>query len=107
MQAVTAYEKQFKTLVEEMKKALGEPITSLIEIKRNQIVGPSMKEAAKNEAVGALTDKLPFGKKKEAKSEEPRWEERIKFRATTELSEVSTGSVDTDKFDIPADYKKK
>jgi len=107
MQAVTAYEKQFKGLIEEMKKAPGEAVTSTIEIKRYEPVGPSVKEAVRDGALGAVTSKLPFGKKREAKSEETRWEERVKFRATTELYEASTGAVDASKFEIPAGYTKK
>ncbi len=107
MQAVAAYEKQFKALIEEMKKAPGEPITSTIEIKRNEPVGPSVTDAARDGALGAVTSKLPFGKRREAKSEEARWEERVKFKATTELFEASAGAVDASKFEIPADYRKK
>jgi hypothetical protein len=107
MQAAGAYEKQFASLIEESKKAPGETVMNTIEIKRNELVGPSTASMARDAAAGEITRKLPFGGKKEAKSEAPHWEERVKFRATTELLEVTIGPVETGKFEIPQGYKKK
>ncbi|MFH1011135.1 MAG: hypothetical protein V1784_07875 [bacterium] len=107
MQAAGPYEKQFAALIEESKKAPGETVMSTIEIKRNQLVGPSTAAMARDAAASEITRKLPFGAKKEAKSEAPHWEERVKFRAMTELLEVTTGPVEASKFEIPTGYKKK
>lgn len=107
MMAISLYKSQFEKLAEEAKKAPGMSVTSLMEIRRNQLVGPGvgkmMKEGMKNEVMG----KLPFGKKKEPKVEEPKYEERVKFMVATELTEATAGSIEATKFEIPAGYKLK
>jgi hypothetical protein len=108
MNAAMMFEKQLKSLIEESKKAPGEPVTSLIEIKRHELVGPSVGEAMKEGMKSELMGKLPFGKKKEEpKAQEPKYEERVKFSVNTELMEASTGNVDAAKFEIPAKFKLK
>jgi hypothetical protein len=66
-----------------------------------------VKEMAGEAVTEQLTGKLPFGKKKEPKPEEPRWKEKVKFRAVTELLEVSTKPIDAGRFEVPEGYKKK
>ena len=105
--AAMLYQKQFSALAEEMKKAPGEPVTSTIEIKRRQLVGPSIGKAVGEAAKEEIMGKLPFGKKKEKKPEEPRWEHKVKFSVTTELTEASVGPVDAAKFEVPAGYELK
>ncbi len=102
---MNAYKQQFEKLGKESGETPGESVTSAIEIKRNQRVGPSAKEIAKDAAVKKLTGKIPFGKKKKKKEE--RWEEKVKFMVTTELLEASTDPVDASKFEVPEGYKKK
>jgi hypothetical protein len=107
MQAIALYKTQFEKLAEEAKKAPGMSVTSLMEIRRNQLVGPKvgkmMKEGMKQEVMG----KLPFGKKKEPKVEEPKYEERVKFSVSTELTEAKSGALDGSLFEVPAGYKLK
>ncbi|RJP80174.1 MAG: hypothetical protein C4524_03785 [Candidatus Zixiibacteriota bacterium] len=105
--AAALYRNQFNTLAEEMKKAPGEAVLSTIEIKRRQLVGPSVGKAVSNAAQEEVLGKLPFGKKKAKKAEEPKWEERIKFLATTELLEASQGAVESTRFEVPEGYKLK
>ena len=62
-----------------------------------------MKEGAANEMMG----KLPFGKKKASKEEAPTYVDKIKFSATSELTEATQTAVDGAKFDVPAGFKKK
>jgi hypothetical protein len=107
MQATGPYEKEFASLVEESKKAPGEAVMGSIEIKRNELVGPSTASLAREAAAAEIKSKLPFGAKKETKSEAPHREERVKFRTTTELLEVTTGPIDAAKFEIPSGYKLK
>ncbi|MBI5058804.1 hypothetical protein HZB60_03350 [candidate division KSB1 bacterium] len=106
-QAIMLYQKQFEQLAEAAKAAPGLAVTSLVEIKRNQLVGPKlgavMKEGMKNEVIG----KLPFGKKKEPKQEAPKYEERVKFSVQTELLEARLGAVEAAKFEVPAGFKLK
>ncbi len=105
MQAAAFYQEKFSEFFEEAKKAPGETVKQTIEIKLRQLVGPSLGEAIGNAAVEELTKKIPFGfgKKKE---KEPRYEERVKYRMTTELIEASVTPVDAVKFNIPEGYKK-
>ncbi|HEX7342635.1 MAG TPA: hypothetical protein VF398_00110 [bacterium] len=105
--AAMLYQKQFSALAEEMKKAPGEPVTSTIEIKRRQLVGPSIGKAVGEAAKEEIMGKLPFGKKKEKKPEEPRWEHKVKFSVTTELTEAAVGPVDATKFEVPTGYELK
>jgi hypothetical protein len=103
MNSAAMYEKQMKALMEEAKKAPGEPVTSLIEVKRNQLTGPSIGDAMKE----GLMSSLPFGKKKEPENKGPKYEEKVKFSVSTELTEASSGPVDAGKYEIPAGYKLK
>jgi len=108
MQAGMSYGDQLRKLMEEGKKAPGEPVKSSLEIKRRQLEGPSLKEGAKDAVAQGLATKIPFGfGKKESKPPEPKWVEKIKFRSDTELLEVSTDAVDPAKFEIPEGYKLK
>ena len=106
-QAIMLYQKQFNELAEAAKQAPGVAVRSLVEIKRNQLVGPNvgqaMKEGMKNEVLG----KLPFGKKKEPKQEPPKYEERIKFSVESELLEANSTAVEAAKFEAPTGYKLK
>ncbi|MCB9357824.1 MAG: hypothetical protein H6508_08465 [Calditrichaeota bacterium] len=105
--AVALYQTQFKQLAEELAKAPGDAVETVLEIRRHQLVGPSlgkaMKEGMKNEVMG----KLPFGKKKEAPSQEPKWEERVKYRMQTDLLSSEVAPVETAQFEVPSGYKKK
>ncbi|MBK6911304.1 MAG: hypothetical protein IPH10_10315 [bacterium] len=104
--AVALYQEQFKGLVEELKKAPGESVQSILEIRRHQLVGPSLGQAMKEGVQNELMGKLPFGKKKET-PKEPKWEERVKFFMQTDLLSSESTAVEPTKFDVPANYKKK
>ncbi|HHE46810.1 MAG TPA: hypothetical protein ENL08_03800 [Bacteroidetes bacterium] len=58
-----------------------------------------MKERAADDVTGELTRKLPLGLKKR-KVKEPRREERVKFRVSTELVEVSLDPIDGGRFEV-------
>jgi len=105
--AALLYQKQLSSLIEEMKKAPGEPVTSTMEIKRRQLVGPSIGKAVGEAAKEEIMGKLPFGKKKEKKPEEPRWAEKVKFSVTTELTGAAVAPLDAAKFEVPAGYELK
>jgi hypothetical protein len=96
-------------LIEAGKKAPGDAVQSLIEIKRNSLktkpLGKAIAESAQNE----MLSKLPFGggKKKEPKEEKPTWELKTKFSASSELTEATVAAVDAAKFEIPAGFKLK
>ncbi len=107
MSAAMFYQKQMDKLIEEMKKAPGESVLQTMEIKRRQLVGPAVGQAVGEAAKEELLGKLPFGKKKEKKQEEPRWEEKVKFSFTSELLEASLNPVDPGKFEVPAGFKLK
>ncbi|RPH94819.1 hypothetical protein EHM69_06330 [candidate division KSB1 bacterium] len=109
MQAVMLYQKQFEQLVEAAKKAPGEPVQNLIEIKRQQLKGVSLKKAVSEGAKEELLGKLPFGKKKkeEKKEEKPEWEMKVKFSVNTELTQAAASAVEATRFDVPAGYKLK
>jgi hypothetical protein len=106
-QAIALYQKQFENLAEEMKKAPGESVESTIEIRRHQLVGPNVGKAITEGMKNEIMGKLPFGKKKEPKQEEPKWEERVKFSVKTELMSSVVAPVDATTFDVPAGFKKK
>ena len=89
-------------------RAKPEPVTVLMEIKRNELTGPDVGKAMKDAAMKDMMGKLPFGgKKKETTPEEPKWEEKIKFSSTSELIEVNSDKIDPGKFEVPAGYKLK
>ncbi len=107
-QAALLYQKQMQMLMEAGKKAPGEPVQSMMEIKRRQIKGPNIGKAIGEGAMESLTGKLPFGmKKKEPKQEAPEYVEKVKFSMTTELLEASAGTAEAAKFEVPAGFKKK
>lgn len=106
-QAALLYQKQFQELIEAAKRAPGEPVQSLMEIKRNQLKGPNIGKAVAEGAKQELMGKLPFGKKKEPKQEKPEYVLKTKYLYSMELIEASTGTVDAAKFEIPAEYKLK
>jgi len=107
-QAVMLYQKQFEALTEAAKKAPGEPVQSVIEIKRHQLKGPSVGKAVAEGARQEVLGRLPFGKKKsEPKPEKPEYVLKTKFRVTTDLTEATTAAADAAKFEIPAGYKLK
>jgi hypothetical protein len=107
-QAAMFYQKQFEAVMEASKKAPGEPVSSLMEVKRHQLKGPNIGKAIGEGAMESLSSKLPFGmKKKEPKQEKPEWEDKVKFSVSTELTEASAGAVDGTKFEVPAGFKKK
>jgi hypothetical protein len=107
-QAALLYQKQFESLMEAAKKAPGEPVQSVIEIKRNQLKGQSLGKAVAEGARQEVLGRLPFGKKKsEPKPEKPEYILKTKFRVATELTEAETTSVDAAKFEIPTGYKLK
>jgi hypothetical protein len=107
-QATMFYQKQFQQLMDAAKKAPGEAVQSLMEIKRNQLKSPDLGKAMAEGAKSELMGKLPFGKKKqEPKEEKPEYELKVKFSATSELTEASTSAVDATKFEVPAGYKLK
>lgn len=105
MQAGSRYEAQLKQIYEEMKKVPGEPVSSTIEIKIRDQGGPSAGEMLGNAAMKELAGKLPIGMKTKGEGKEPAYEERIKFKVTTELIEASIGSADRGKYEVPAGYK--
>ncbi|HEY3293876.1 MAG TPA: hypothetical protein VGL38_00405 [bacterium] len=108
MQASAMYQKQFKELIEAARKAPGEPVQSLMEIKRNQLKGPDIGKAIAEGAKNELMGKLPFGRKKEApKEQKPEYEVKVKFSVTSTLTEASTSATDAAKYEIPAGYKLK
>jgi len=107
-QAALLYQKQMETLIEAGKKAPGEPVTSLLEIKRRQVKGPNIGKAIGEGAMESMAGKLPFGmKKKKTEPEGPEFVEKVKFSVQTELTEASMGAIDAAKFDVPTGYKKK
>ena len=107
-QAALLYEQQMDMLIEAGKKAPGEPVTSLLEIKRRQVKGPNIGKAIGEGAMESMTGKLPFGmKKKKAEPEAPEYVEKVKFSMTMELTEATSNAVDVAKFEVPAGYKKK
>ena len=107
-QAAILYQKQMDTLIEAGKKAPGEPVTSMLEIKRRQIKGPNIGKAIGEGAMESMTGKLPFGmKKKKTEPEAPEYIEKVKFSVMTELTEATSGAVDANKFEVPAGFKKK
>ena len=103
--SAAAYMEQMNQLFTENAEVPGEPVRSMIEIKVNQQVGPSVKEAAADAAKDQVLGKLPFGKKKKPK--EPTWEEKVKFRSENELTEVSLDPIPASTFEIPEGYEKK
>ncbi len=107
LQAKALYEKQFAAVYEAAKKAPGESVTSLMEIKKYQIkgknIGKAMGEAAQEEVLG----KLPFGKKKKKAEEAPTYEWKVKFSSTSDLTEANTNAIDVVQFEIPDGFKKK
>jgi hypothetical protein len=107
MAATMLYRRQFDSIMESARKAPGEAVQSLVEIKRNQLKTKSIGNAAKDEAANELMGKLPFGKKKAPKEEAPQYELRTKYSVSSELTEASTTAVDAGKFEIPAGFKKK
>jgi len=107
-QAAFLYQKQFAALAEAAKKAPGEAVQSVTEIKRNQLQGPSLGKAVTEGARQEVLGRLPFGKKKsEPKPEKPEYVLKTKFRVAIELTEATTAPVETAKFEIPAGYKLK
>ncbi|MBU0507684.1 hypothetical protein KKH27_02435 [bacterium] len=108
LQAATAYRQQFAALYDAFKKAPGESVQSLIEIKRHALKGKSLGKLASQAAQEELTSKLPFGGgKKKKKEEAPEWVWKVRFRSTGELIEASTNPVEAATFEIPAGFKKK
>jgi hypothetical protein len=108
VQAAFLYQKQFEALTEAAKKAPGEPVQSVTEIKRHQLQGPSVGKAVAEGARQEVLSRLPFGKKKsEPTPEKPEYVLKTKFRVSTELTEATTTPVGTAKFEIPAGYKLK
>jgi hypothetical protein len=108
MQAAMNYQKQFDALIEAAKKAPGEPVQSLMEVKRHEIkrpdVGAALKEGAKEE----LMSKLPFGKKKsQPKEQKIEYVDNIKFSVQTDLIEATAGAVDASAYEVPAGFKLK
>jgi len=106
-QTSALYQKQLKELMEAAKKAPGEAVQSLMEVKHNQLKGPNIGKEIAAGAANELMGKLPFGKKKAPKEEKPEYELKVKFSTTTELTEASTSAADASKFEIPAGYKLK
>ena len=107
-QAAFLYQKQFEALTEAARKAPGEPVQNVIEIKRHQLKGPSVGKAVAEGARQEVLGRLPFGKKKsEPKPEKPEYVLKTKFRVSTELTEATATPVDAAKFEIPAGYKLK
>ena len=106
-QAAILYQAQMNLLIEAGKKAPGEPVTSLLEIKRRQIKGPNIGKAIGEGAMESVTGKLPFGKKKKAEPQAPEYVEKVKFSVQTELTEATLGAVEAGKFEVPSGYKKK
>lgn len=104
--AAMLYQKQMQGAIEAAKKAPGEPVKSLIEIKRHALQGPSLGKAMKEGAANELMGKMPFGKKKAPKEEAPTYVDKIKFSTTSELTEATQTTVEAAKFDIPAGFKK-
>jgi hypothetical protein len=110
MSSAMLYQKQFDALIEAAKKAPGEPVTSLMEIKRNQLKGPDVGKAITEGAKNELMSKLPFGglkKKEPPKEEKPTYELKTKFSVNIELTEATSSTVDASKFEVPAGFKKK
>jgi hypothetical protein len=110
MSSAMLYQKQFDALIEAAKKAPGEPVTSLMEIKRNQLKGPNIGKAIAEGAKSEIMGKLPFGglkKKEPPKEEKPTYELKTKFSVNSELTEATITGVDAGKFEIPAGYEKK
>jgi hypothetical protein len=106
-QAGLLYQKQLNALVESAKNAPGEPVQSLLEIKRNQLKTPNLGKAIGEGAANELMGKLPFGKKKPPKEEKPEYELKVKFHSSTELLEAAATTVDVSKFEVPAGFKLK
>jgi len=106
-QASLLYQKQFSQLIEASKKAPGEPVQSLMEIKHYQLKGPDIGKAVGEGVKNELMGKLPFGKKKAAAPEKPVYDWNVKFSTTSELTEATMSAVDAAKFEIPAGYKLK
>ncbi len=105
--AAMLYQKQMQGAIEAAKKAPGEPVKSLVEIKRHALQGPSLGKAMKEGAANELMGKIPFGKKKAPKQEAPTYVDKIKFSTISELTEATQTAVDGAKFDVPAGFKKK
>jgi hypothetical protein len=107
-QAAFLYQNQMAALVEAGQKAPGEPVTSLLEIKRHQLKGPNVGKELKEVAMESVTGKLPFGmKKKKAEPSAPEYTDKVKFSIQTELTEASAGTIDPGTFEVPSGYQLK
>lgn len=106
MQAVQLYQKQFEAVAEASRKAPGEPVQSLIEIRHNRPKGKSLGEAVEEGVANEVMKKLPFGRKAKPKNEEPVYEMKVVFSSDTELLKAARQTVEGTRFEIPAGYER-
>jgi hypothetical protein len=117
MNAMAGFGKQMEKLIEEMRKAPGEPVQMTVEVKNRQIAVPTVETPNVGDAAAQeMLKKLPFGlgkpKKEEKKAPPPpsengeiKYEERVTIQITTNLVEASTSSIPAAKFEIPEGFK--
>ncbi len=107
VQAALLYKDKLSTLIEAAKKAPGEPVDSMIEIKHNRKKGKSVGEAIGEGAADELMKKVPFGLGKKKSSKGPVYEMKTVFKIEDELTEAAQGNVEGLQFEIPEGFTRK